>query len=311
MKPADLGLYFRTLRTLRPEQVHYRLLYAARSRLKRPAVSQGAAIAAPASTGLAPGVPFPSYPWFDAASVRAGRFRFLNDTAVYGPHPEWHDRHKSRLWRYNLHYFNYLLPPGGLPAETALPLLRAWVRDNPPGAQDAWDPFPISLRLVNWIKYLCHSGAWRATAQDILASLHFQALWLEKSLEHHLLANHLFKNAKALLFAGLFFEGPDAARWRTEGIRLLAREIPEQVLGDGGHFERSPMYHAMILEDCLDLYNLCARRDDGELRNLADLLRSAIPKMAVFLRGMTHPDGQIALFNDAAFGIAAEPGVLL
>ncbi|NPV04871.1 MAG: alginate lyase family protein [Syntrophaceae bacterium] len=303
----SIGLFSRTLRTLRPEQVYYRLLYAARGRLKRSAVARTPTHAVQTATGFAPAVPFPSYPWFDAASVGAGRFRFLNETAVYGPVPEWHDARRSRLWRYNLHYFNYLLPPGGLPAETALPLLRRWVQDNPPGTADAWDPFPISLRLVNWIKYLCTSGAGGASVQDIVASLHGQALWLENSLEYHLLANHLFKNAKALLIAGLFFDGPDAARWRDMGIRLLAREISEQVLPDGGHFERSPMYHSMILEDCLDCYNLCAHRDGRDLQGLAVLLRDAVPKMAAFLRGMCHPDGQIALFNDAAFGIELPP----
>ena len=33
------------------------------------------------------------------------------------------------------------------------------------------------------------------------------------------------------------------------GCASLARELPEQILADGGHFERSPMYHALVLED--------------------------------------------------------------
>ena len=31
------------------------------------------------------------------------------------------------------------------------------------------------------------------------------------------------------------------------------RQLDEQVLGDGGHFERSPMYHGLVLEGMLDL----------------------------------------------------------
>ena len=30
----------------------------------------------------------------------------------------------------------------------------------------------------------------------------------------------------------------------------------EQILKDGGHFERSPMYHSIVLEDILDLVNV-------------------------------------------------------
>jgi uncharacterized heparinase superfamily protein len=125
------------------------------------------------------------------------------------------------------------------------------------------------------------------------------------------LANHLFKNAKALIFAGLFFEGPDAGRWLGKGLELLRQELPEQILPDGGHFERSPMYHSMILEDCLDLLNLCRGLALPEASALAARLTPVCRKMALFLLGMTHPDGQIALFNDAAFGIEAEPGELV
>jgi hypothetical protein len=38
-----------------------------------------------------------------------------------------------------------------------------------------------------------------------------------------------------------------------------ADRLPEQILPDGGHFERSPMYHATLLEDLLDLVQLGAR----------------------------------------------------
>ena len=40
-----------------------------------------------------------------------------------------------------------------------------------------------------------------------------------------------------------------------------ARELPEQILADGGHFELSPMYHALVLEDLLDLVNIARRYD--------------------------------------------------
>jgi uncharacterized heparinase superfamily protein len=89
-----------------------------------------------------------------------------------------------------------------------------------------------------------------------LDSLAVQVRWLRRRLEWHLLSNHLFANAKALMFGGAFFDGPEAGDWREGGLRILAREVPEQVLPDGGHFERSPMYHAILLEDMLDLLNL-------------------------------------------------------
>ena len=55
--------------------------------------------------------------------------------------------------------------------------------------------------------------------------------------------NHLFANAKALIFAGLFFDDDESEKWLNTGLNILAREMDEQILSDGGHFELSPMYH--------------------------------------------------------------------
>ena len=79
---------------------------------------------------------------------------------------------------------------------------------------------------------------------------------MKKRLEVHLLGNHLFSNAKALVFAGIFFEGGEAGQWLEKGLSILAKQIPEQILSDGGQFELSPMYHALALEDMLDLCNI-------------------------------------------------------
>jgi len=113
-------------------------------------------------------------------------------------------------------------------------------------------------------------------------------------------------NAKALVHAGLYFTGPDAARWYAHRISIIARELREQVLADGGHFERSTMYHAAVLEDLLDLLNLLrayARPPPAEWV-------AVIGRMRHWLKGMTHPDGQIACFNEAALQIAPASGAL-
>jgi uncharacterized heparinase superfamily protein len=115
-----------------------------------------------------------------------------------------------------------------------------------------------------------------------------------------LLGNHLWANAKALVFAGLFFQGEEAEGWLSSGLKILGAEIPEQILSDGGHFERSPMYHAIIYEDLLDLVNLFGAYD----RVIPVDWLDACIRMRAWLKAMTHPDGGIALFNDAAFGIA-------
>jgi uncharacterized heparinase superfamily protein len=233
---------------------------------------------------------------------------FLN---LRPPHPrggpvDWRAAAMPKLWRYNLHYFDYL-QDAQRSLEARRALIADWIARVPTGAEDAWEPFPLSLRVVNWIKFFLRPENRLRLPGGWLESLYRQALWLERNIEHHLLGNHLFKNAKALLFAGLFFRGGDAFRWRRTAGRLLQRQIREQILPDGGHFERSPMYHAMILEDCLDLVNLTLRTRDARIVRLTRLLKSRTACMASFLKGMTLPDGDIALFNDAAFGVESLP----
>ncbi len=208
-----------------------------------------------------------------------------------------------------------------------LALLTRWVAENPPGTGTGWEPYPTSLRIVNWIKWALAPQGLRALPPECQHSLAIQARWLSRRLEHHLLGNHLFANAKALVFAGAFFIGPEADRWRTLGLRLLARELDEQILPDGGHFERSPLYHAILLEDVLDLINLAGAYPGlfavaGTGAEVMDVTVAAVRVDAVtgtdavahwratatamlrWLAAMAHPDGEISFFNDAAQGIA-------
>jgi len=258
-----------------------------------------------------PCVPFPRLPWWSGEELRSGRFRFVGLEKTFHHGIDWNSPDMSLLWRYNLHYFQYLFSEEGLDPGTAQTLIMDWMRSNPPGSQPAWDPFPMSLRIVNWLKFLSDTSVPDNVLQVILRSLFEQARFLEKRLERHLLANHLFKNLKALLFAGASFQGKEAARWLRLGARLLHRELDEQILPDGGHFERSPMYHCMILEDCLDLLNIAGGLPISWKEVLEPRLREACRRMAGFLSGIVHPDGDIPLLNDAAFAIELPPVALL
>lgn len=242
--------------------------------------------------------------------VGAERFCFLNEVRDLTAHG-WDDAALEKLWRYNLHYFDDLnaqdAPVRGAWHQA---LLLRWVRENPPAAGSGWEPYPASLRIVNWIKWTLGGNA---LPSECLDSLAVQVRWLAQRLEIHLLGNHLFANAKALVFAGLFFDGPEATAWLEKGMRILAREVPEQILADGGQFERSTMYHALALEDMLDLLNVTAAFAGAVpplwRATVADW-RARIGPMRNWLAAMCHPDGEIGLFNDAAFGIAPAPAEL-
>ena len=205
----------------------------------------------------------------------------------YAPRPL---QRPSRLRDYSRHYHQ----------NCTAEIIERWIAENPPGSSAGWEPYPLSRRIANWIKWLLEGGR---LSSEIQRSLAMQADWLSRRLEFHLLANHLFVNAKALVFAGCFFEHDG---WLRRGLDLLVREIPEQILADGGHFERSPMYHALIAEDVLDLVNL-GRAYPGLLPDWS----AVAARMLGWLERMLHPDGEIAFFNDATFGVAPPPRMLL
>jgi uncharacterized heparinase superfamily protein len=236
-------------------------------------------------------------------------FLFLGVERQIRESRDWNRDDWPKLWLYNLHYFDDLTAQD---AETRTQwhaeLTRRWLRDNPPGTGNGWEPYCLSLRIVNWCKWGLTCGS---LDQALIDSLAVQARYLAQTVETHLLGNHLFANLKALLFAGAYFEGPESAFWRQLGLTYLARELPEQILEDGAHFELSPMYHAIVLEDVLDLLQL-ARIYPGYLPDSVCVeLGGVATRMLGWLQVMTHPDGQISFFNDATLGIALPPHALL
>ena len=235
-------------------------------------------------------------------------FRFLNHEHGLPLLGGWNDAGQDKLWLYNLHYFDDLnARDADHRSVWHQALLQRWLQDNPPASGNGWEPYPTSLRMVNWFKWL---AAGNAATPAMTNSLATQARWLARRLEWHLLGNHLFANAKALVFAGLFFDGPQAASWLATGLKIISRELPEQVLADGGNFERSPMYHAIFLEDVLDLVNASSHWPGLVPTVQVAQWREVAGRMLDWLVGMTHPDGQIALFNDSAFGIAPDLAAL-
>ncbi|GLI36436.1 heparinase II/III family protein [Desulforhabdus amnigena] len=288
--------YWHTIRYLKPVQIYGRVGY----RMRRPAIEEGNLPRCRERTG----------PWIEGAQKTPGmpgpgRFCFLNEEKTLRGPGDWNHPGWDKLWLYNLHYFDDL---NGRDAEERKAwheeYIRRWIGENPPGKGNGWEPYPTSLRIVNWIKWILKGNA---PVPGMLQSLGLQARRLRRRLEYHLLGNHLLANLKALVFAGCFFEGAEADEWLAKGLGEMQRELREQVLPDGGHFERSPMYHAIILEDLLDCIGVCGTYPEAVIHGFStvvEALRKACVRMLRWLALMTHPDGGIVLFNDAAFGIA-------
>lgn len=225
----------------------------------------------------------------------------------------WQFEKFGKLWAYHQHYFDDLNARNfSERSKWHLWLIDSWIQNNRSRNGVGWEPYVVSKRIVNWIKWEFNTAN---LPDHAVHSLAIQARWLQRRLEYHLLGNHLLMNAKALIFAGFFFEGDEAAAWLKTGFKILHSEINEQILEDGGHFELSPMYHAAICEDILDILNIVRVYGDSSkgLAEICDLsvLEQTAQKMVFWLRVMSHPDENLSFFNDANFNSAPRVPLLM
>lgn len=289
---------FHTIRHLKPIQIRYRLYYALRSRWRRltgfryPLTLPARGHALHLTESIAP----------EASWQGGSRFRFLNLSHDFGASIDWNFTGHGKLWAYNLNYFDYLHQPE-MTREEGLRLMADFI-DRAETNREGLEPFPISLRAINWIKFLSRHGVQDAA---IDASLYAQLNILLDNREYHILGNHLLENGFALLFGACYFR---CDRLLSAARGILKPELNEQILSDGAHFELSPMYHQIMLFRVLDCINLLAG-NPGYADDLLPLLQSKAALMLGWLKQMTFSDGSIPLFNDAAPGIAPATAQLM
>lgn len=235
------------------------------------------------------------------------RFTFLEHSRETGATVDWSvgsRNPRSQLWRMNLHYMEYLEEVDDrLLAE----LVLQWIDSNPPYGpgywKDSWNSYALSLRVVVWMQQFASRAARleQPIRAAMITSIARQIRFLEANLETDIGGNHLIKNIKALIWASAVFAGPEADRWRALGLRLMRDELPRQIFADGMHYERSHSYHCQAFADLLECRH--ALRADP----LDGALDDALARMGRAAADLAHPDGGVALFNDAGLSMAYAP----
>ena len=287
---SRIGLFRRTVRHLTARQLACQVLNRLRSpvRLRLPDV-------APISHHLT--VSEANKP----ASWSSGTFTLLN-RSVNMEIIDWNYADHGKLWTYNLNYFDFLNQQsdglgGAIESQTGLTLIRDFIAQTN-SLNDGLKPYPTSLRITNWMQFLS-----RNQIQDdaINRHLYAQAGLLRWRLEYHLAGNHLLENGFALLTAALYFRHN---AWFRRGAKLVRTELLTQILADGGHNERSPMYHQILLDRLLDV--LLALKHDTWHNDptLISFLAEKATRMLGWLNVITFRNGDVPMMNDAAFYIA-------
>ena len=244
---------------------------------------------------------------FSSEELLRDRVTFLHASQEMDWDGSWQIREQSALWNFNLHYFEFLFPLWSAflktgdrrYADKAEALIRSWIRRNPRREGGyGWSPYTIDLRLTHWLSFYAYAE--KELSEDLKremrASIHEQYAFLSEHVEKDILGNHYFEDLKTLVLCAVFFGD---GKMLDCALDALKKECGEEILADGMHFERSPMYHKLVLEGLMKAaYTLrgCGRPDAELERHISPMLNAAW--------SMEESLHRLPLFNDAGSNVA-------
>ena len=229
-------------------------------------------------------------------------FTFLNISHNFSDQIDWNYDGYGKLWTYNLNYFDFLNQKE-ISKDIGVSIISDYIK-NDKFLKDGKEAYPISVRGINWVKFLSENKVKDSRIDKKLFQNYYTLL---KNLEYHLLGNHLLENAFSLLFGAYYFQD---VKLYTKSKKLLISELDEQILTDGAHFELSPMYHQIILSRLLDSINLIKLNDKWKKDDLLLFLEAKASLMVSWLKNITYSNGQIPMVNDATYDIAPQSNKL-
>jgi len=285
-----IKLLINTVIHLRAIQIYYRFYYFSRNRLFRYNVEKRII------NDFNPIVWKNRIDYDNSYFKKKNSFTFLNISHSFSDKINWNFNQFGKLWTYNLNYFDFLNQEI-ISKETGIQLIQDFII-NEDLLKDGKEPYPISLRGINWIKFL---SLYQVKDESINNTLYLHYCILFKNLEYHLLGNHLLENAFSLLFGAYYFQDD---KLYNKSKYLLLSELNEQVLKDGAHFELSPMYHQIILSKLLDGIQLIKLNSEWKKDDLLSFLEAKASLMISWLHNITYKNGNIPMVNDATYNIA-------
>jgi len=291
--PGSLPTFARTVRQLRLSQIVWRVVHIVRVQANNRVPSLGTWGMHPDPTAQFAPLPVLEIPGIDPRPAELWRQGLVEYHGIKVPNQDWKGEGQSKLWRYERQYHSELPSLATSNIEDACALIDGWVASNPPGRGDAWAPYPVARRLLNWSL----AGAIAPCLRMHLAPwMAMQMRFLAGRLERHLLGNHLLCDLCALVVAAASLECEDSAIVGKRAAQRLERELERQVLPDGGYAERTVQYHLIVLQDAL--LALALHRARGRTMSADAVLK----RMLGWVRKVQRHDGSFPCLNDTVPG---------
>ncbi|WP_428741984.1 heparinase II/III domain-containing protein [Tenacibaculum sp.] len=289
MDRSKIITLYHTIKYLKPVQVYYRLYYLIRNRFFKKSYSKKAINRTLELDWRDEVFNYESY-------FGSKDFEFLNFQISFENRINWNYSDYGKLWTYNLNYFDFLNQKE-IDVSDGLELIKNYISQDSE-LLDGKEPYVISLRGINWVKFLSKNKIKNKTIDE---TLYYYYQVLLDNLEYHLLGNHLLENGYSLLFGGYYFQDQ---KLLSIAQKILKTELEEQILKDGAHYELSPMYHQILLGRLLDCIQLIKRNEKIDDKNLLGFLEEKASSMLSWLSNITYKNGNIPLLNDSSVGIA-------
>lgn len=251
---------------------------------------------------------------FPAEEFISGKITFMHESESFDWKREWHFPNRSALWNFNLHYFEFLMPMVRAYQNTRdnkylqciEQSISGWIDENKSNnGGTGWSPYTISIRLVYWFSTLfALKAVLDASFQEKMsASIYEQYGYLANHLEKDLLGNHYFENLKALVLCAIAFSDEQMLQ---KALGDFKKQLKVQILPDGMHYELSPMYHKIILEDLLRVA-VALRSVNKQDNEIEGYLQGMLNVAYTFEAGLNR----IPLFNDGGNNVAKSLEALL
>lgn len=283
-----INRYFHTLKYLKFVQIYYRLLYLIRNKVYKKKYSD-------INIKSTSQIIWKNTLYYPKSYLENNTFQFLNQKVKFEL-INWNFSNNGKLWNYNLLYFDFLNQKK-VDTDECLYLIQNFIEnDNTHIA--GHEPYPLSLRNVNWIKFLSLKKIKNGVIDRYLYGSYLRLI---DNLEFHLLGNHLLENAFSLLFGAYYFDNKE---FYNRSEKILMKELDVQILGDGGHFELSPMYHSIILHRVLDSLYLINNNGLLASKDFKQKLEDKAVLMLSWLQAIKYQDNSIPNFNDSTNNIA-------
>lgn len=222
-------------------------------------------------------------------------FTFLNQEYDFKNEINWNYLSNGKLWNYNLQYLDYINDN-----RIDISYRRTILRLNSIALLNGdlkLEPYPVSLRINNILIFNSFFGI---NDVNVERALKLQIDFLERNVEYHILGNHLLENYISLFLASYLINDYDLNKNISD---KFLKELEEQILDDGGHFERSPMYHSIILYRLLLCIDVIENNGCFENIILLNQLKEMCGYMLGWLDAFSYKDGSWPLVNDSANNI--------